>query len=65
MEIFVGFWETDGGTRDFPGSFRFSAFGIIKEDVNMKKINNRKIMSVNEDMLNCAFTLLFFLIPKA
>jgi hypothetical protein len=45
------------------GNFKFNAFGTIIDDVNIKKINNRKIISVKEDILNSALTLLFFLSP--
>jgi hypothetical protein len=49
----------------FPGSFKFRAFGATKLEVNMKKINNKKIMSVIDDMLNSAFILfLFFILIK-
>lgn len=33
--------------------------GVIKEAVSMKKINNRKMMSVIEDMLKLALILCF------
>jgi len=36
--------------------------GVIKEDVNIKKINNRNTMSVIEDMLKAESTLCFDLI---
>lgn len=52
------------GVRDFPGNFKFNALGIIKDEVNIKNISNRKIMSVKEDILNCAFTLFLFLNPN-
>jgi len=48
----VGFCVTLGGTRDLPGSLRLSALGIINDEVSMKKINNRKMISVRDDMLN-------------
>jgi len=52
------------GEMDFeledPGSFKFRAFGATNEDVSMKKMSNRKIMSVKEDMLNFALTFVLF-----
>lgn len=39
------------------GSNNFKAFGATKVEVTMKKINNKKTMSVIEDMLNAALTL--------
>ncbi len=49
----------------FPGNCSFKAFGVTKEEVNMKNISNKKIMSVREDILNVALTLFLFLIPIA
>jgi len=34
------------------------------DEVNIKKINNRNMISVSDDILNSALTLLLFLIPK-
>ena len=42
------------------GSNNFKAFGAIKVEVTIKKISNRKTMSVIDDMLNAAFTLFLF-----
>ena len=47
-----------------PGNLRFKAFGATKEEVNMKKMSNRKMISVRDDMLNCAETLFFFFKPN-
>ena len=47
--------DMDGGATVFElelGNFRFRAFWLTNVDVNIKNINNRKIMSVKEDMLN-------------
>lgn len=33
--------------------------GVIKEEVSMKNINSKKMMSVIEDILKLAFTLCF------
>jgi hypothetical protein len=33
--------------------------GVIKEEVSIKNISNKKMMSVIEDMLNAASTLFF------
>jgi len=41
------------------GRFTGSPEGVMKEEVSMKKINNRKIISVMEDMLNDDSTLFF------
>ncbi len=46
-----------------PGNFKLSALGATRLEVNIKKINNKKMMSVIEDILNSAFTLDLFLIP--
>ena len=56
----------DGGVCDLelPGILKFSALGETKEDVNIKNINNRKMMSVKDDILNSALTLLFFFSPN-
>lgn len=53
------------GELDFEllGNFRFSALGETREEVNMKKISSRKMMSVREDILNSALTLLLFFSP--
>ena len=47
----------------FPGSFKFKAFGTTIELVNMKNIKSRNMISVKDDILNSALTLLFFLSP--
>ncbi len=39
------------------GRFTGKPEGVINVDVNIKKINNRNIMSVIEDMLNVVSTL--------
>jgi hypothetical protein len=39
------------------GKFTGSPEGVMKEDVNMKKINNRKMISVIDDILKEASTL--------
>ena len=54
----------DGATVLEPdeGNLRFSAFGLTKVDVRMKKISNKKMMSVNEDILNSALTLFLLFI---
>tara|TARA_R110002020_G_scaffold174650_2_gene366150 strand:+ start:197 stop:346 length:150 start_codon:yes stop_codon:yes gene_type:complete len=39
------------------GKFTGNPEGVMKEDVSIKKINNRKIMSVIDDMLNAGSTL--------
>jgi len=39
------------------GKFTGNPDGVIKEDVNIKNINNRNIISVMEDMLNADSTL--------
>ena len=41
------------------GRFIGKPEGVIKVDVSMKNINNRKIMSVIDDMLNDVSTLNF------
>ena len=41
------------------GKFTGNPDGVMKEEVSMKKINNRKIMSVMDDMLNAGSTLFF------
>lgn len=53
------------GTLDgeVPGIFKNKEFGATKEDVNMKNMSNKNIISVNEDILNSALTLFLFLIP--
>ena len=43
-----------------PGSCKLSALGVTMEEVSMKKISKRKMMSVKEDILNSAFGLCFF-----
>ena len=61
----AGFVDTTlTGALALPGNFKFSALGMMSDEVSMKKINNRNIMSVKEDMLNCALTLFFFFKPK-
>jgi len=39
------------------GKFTGKPEGVIKEDVSIKKINNRNIISVMEDILNAESTL--------
>jgi len=39
------------------GKFTGKPEGVMKEEVSMKKINNRKIISVIDDMLNDGSTL--------
>ena len=39
------------------GRLTGSPEGVMKDDVSMKKINSRKIMSVIDDMLNAISTL--------
>jgi len=46
-----------------PGRDRFSALGVTSDDVSMKNINSRKIISVSDDILNSALTLLLFFTP--
>lgn len=46
-----------------PGNFRFKEFGETNEEVSMKNINNKNMISVNEDMLNSALTLFRFFNP--
>jgi hypothetical protein len=41
------------------GRLTGSPEGVIKEEVSIKKINNRKIISVIDDMLNDVSTLFF------
>ena len=48
---------------ELPGSFKFKAFGATSVDVSIKNMSSRKIMSVRDDILNSADTLLLFLIP--
>jgi hypothetical protein len=43
-----------------PGNCKLSALGVTMDEVSIKKISKRKIMSVKEDMLNSAFGLCFF-----
>jgi len=47
--------------RELPGSFIFKELGATKEEVNMKKISNRNMMSVSAEVLNSALTLLLLL----
>ena len=63
-ETLVGVLLTNGFCLDLPGSFKLRALGITRDDVSIKKISNRNMISVNDDMLNCALTLLFFFNPK-
>lgn len=49
--------------REVPGNFKFSELGATKEEVSIKKISNKKMMSVSEDILNSALILLLFLSP--
>jgi len=46
-----------------PGNFRFNAFGVTKLDVSIKKINSKKIMSVNDDMLKVGSIFDLFFSP--
>ncbi len=46
-----------------PGNLRLRALGATSEDVNMKKMSNKKMMSVKDDMLKVALTLFFFFSP--
>ncbi len=48
---------------ELPGNLRFKALGATKLEVNMKNINKRKMMSVKDDILNSALTLLLFFNP--
>jgi hypothetical protein len=41
------------------GRFTGSPEGVMNEEVSIKKINNRKIISVIDDMLNDESTLFF------
>ena len=59
----IGRSGTAGGFWVLPGNFKFNELGTTKEEVNIKKINNRKIISVNDDILNSADTLLLFFKP--
>ena len=43
------------------GRSRFNAFGLTKVEVSMKKINNRKTISVIEDILKLGLTLFLLL----
>jgi hypothetical protein len=47
----------DAGESDRPGNLRLRAFGDTTDEVSIKKMSNRKMMSVREDMLNSADTL--------
>lgn len=57
--------SVDGGVflLLLPGRLRFNAFGITNDEVNIKKIKSKKIMSVKDDMLNSGLTLLLFFNP--
>ncbi len=55
-----GVSETVTLALESPGSFRFRALGATRDEVSMKKISNKKMMSVNDDILNSALTLLRF-----
>ena len=48
---------------ELPGSCRLSALGVTTPEVNIKKINNRKIMSVSDETLNSDIGLVRFLTP--
>ena len=48
---------------ELPGNFKFKALGATKLEVNIKKINSKKIISVKDDILNSALTLLLFFNP--
>ncbi len=43
------------------GNLRFNAFGLTIEEVSIKNISNRNIISVMEAMLNSALILFLFL----
>ena len=43
------------------GSNSFNAFGLTRVEVSIKKISNKKTMSVIEDILKFALTLLLLL----
>ncbi len=45
------------------GNFKFKAFGLTNVEVRMKKMSNRKMMSVKEDILNSALTLFLLFNP--
>ena len=48
---------------ELPGNLRFKAFGATKLEVSIKNISSKKIMSVKDDILNCALTLFLFFSP--
>lgn len=48
---------------ELEGSNNFRAFGLTKVDVSIKKMSNKKTMSVMEDMLKFGLTLFLLLIP--
>jgi len=50
-----------GGLVFLPGSIKSNAFGETIDDVSMKNMNNKNIMSVKDDILKLGFTVLRFL----
>lgn len=62
MAISGGLTELTVGL-EFPGSLRKSPSGETKEEVNIKNIRSKNIMSVKEDIENSALTLALFFSP--
>ena len=48
---------------ELTNKLKLIALGATRVEVNIKKINNKKIISVKEDMLNSALTFALFFRP--